>query len=69
MSIAPTFLDRVLRPLVRLAIARGVLFPDLAQCLRRLYVEAAVARGQGRVTDSRISVLTGLQRREIARLR
>ena len=66
--LALTALDRILRPLVRLAMARGVGFPALADRLKTLYVQEAgalfVARGE-KVTDSRIALLAGLQRREV----
>lgn len=61
-------LARILRPLVRAMIARGLGFPELAERLKRLYVEAAERHfglGGRRVTDSRISLLTGLQRKDI----
>lgn len=67
-SLVLTALDRILRPLVRLAIARGVVFPALADRLKTLYVQEAAAlfaaRGE-KITDSRIALLTGLQRREV----
>jgi Family of unknown function (DUF6502) len=65
-------IDRLLRPLVRLLIGRGVMFPDLADRLRRLYVEVAEehfrldAKEQ---TVSRVSLLTGVHRKEVKRLR
>ena len=66
--LALTALDRILRPLMRLAMARGIGFPALADRLKTLYVQEAaalfVARGE-KVTDSRIALLTGLQRREV----
>ncbi len=64
-------LDPLLAPLSRFLIARGVLFPDLAERLKAHYVEAArqMAESEGKATDSRISVLTGLQRREVTRLK
>ncbi|MEM9011596.1 MAG: DUF6502 family protein [Pseudomonadota bacterium] len=68
----PDRLDRVLLPLVRLLVARGVTFPVLAARLKRLYLAAAEreAAAQGaKVTDSRLSVLTGLQRRDIVQIR
>ncbi len=58
-------LSRILRPLVRVAIARGVTFPVIADILRDLYVSEAIARDDAKPTDSRISLLTGLQRREV----
>ena len=65
-------LTRPLRPLIRLAVARNLLFPELTVLLKRLYIEAAEAELQSvgnKVTDSQISVRTGLQRRDIAKLR
>lgn len=65
-------LRRLLRPLVRLLIRRGVTFPLVVDLLRTLYVEVAagdlLADPKAR-TDSRISVLTGVHRKEIRRLR
>lgn len=63
---------RLLRPLVRLLIQGGVTYPVLAELLRSLYVEVAAGdllqepRAQ---TDSRISLLTGVHRKEIRRWR
>jgi hypothetical protein len=74
MSQPPSFAlqpDALLR-LVRLLIQGGVTFPVLADLLRSLYVEVAVGdllldrRAQ---TDSRISLLTGVHRKEIRRWR
>lgn len=62
-------LDRLFGPLARLLVARGVLFPDLAERMKAHYVDAAKALAEGKVTDSRLSVLTGLQRRDITRLK
>lgn len=65
-------LARLLRPLVRLLIRSGVTFPVMADLLRGLYVDVAVRdllpdpKAQ---TDSRISLLTGVHRKEIRRLR
>jgi len=63
---------RLLRPLVRLLIEGGVTFPVLADLLRSLYVEVAAAEllptPRAR-TDSRISLLTGVHRKEIRRWR
>ena len=60
--------DRILRPLVRLAIARGLRFQDLTERLRAAYIRAAErhwAPSGKRISDSRISALTGLQRKDI----
>ena len=62
-------LDRLLAPFARLLVARGVLFPDLVERLKSHYVRAARDQAEGKITDSRLSVMTGLQRRDIVRLR
>ncbi len=65
-------LKRLLRPLVRLAIRAGLTFPALADLLRELYVNVAehdFALADKEQTDSRISLLTGIHRKEVRRLR
>lgn len=65
-------LARLLRPLVRLLVARGITFPALTDLLRELYVNVAeydfVLPGKEQ-TDSRVSLLTGIHRKEVRRLR
>lgn len=58
----------LLRPLVRLMIARGVTAPALYRLLKSVYVE--VAYNDFRIdeappTDSRVSLLTGVHRRDV----
>jgi hypothetical protein len=63
---------RLLRPLVRLLIQSGITFPVLADLLRALYVDVAVREiltDKRTQTDSRVSLLTGVHRKEIRRLR
>jgi hypothetical protein len=63
---------RLLRPLIRLLIEGGVTFPAVADLLRSLYVEVAardLLQGPRARTDSRISLLTGVHRKEIRRWR
>ncbi|RYC29200.1 hypothetical protein D3273_25110 [Lichenibacterium minor] len=65
-------LVRVLRPLVRLLVRRGIVFPALCDVLRELYVNVAeydFALPGKEQTDSRVSLLTGLHRKEVRRLR
>lgn len=64
-------MTRLLRPMVRLLIRAGVTFPALSDLLRTLYVEVAQSELADPVarTDSRISLLTGVHRKEIRRLR
>jgi len=62
-------LDLIFRPLARLCIARGLRFADVAERLRRAFFNSARAEAGPEATDSRLSVMTGLQRRDVARLR
>lgn len=63
---------RLLRPLVRLLIARGVGLPAMTELLKDVYVSVAVHdidSGAKRPTDSRISLMTGVHRKDVKRLR
>src|SRR6195952_2495331 len=63
---------RLLRPLVRLFVSRGITFPALTNLLRELYVNVAeydFALPGKEQTDSRVSLLTGIHRKEVRRLR
>lgn len=62
-------LDPLFAAFARLTVARGILFTDLMERLKRHYITAATSMTTGKITDSRLSVLTGLQRRDIVRLR
>lgn len=65
-------LGRVLRPLVRLLVGRGVTFPMVAEILRESYIGVAREVAAGRrlpLSDSRLSLLTGIHRKEIRRQR
>lgn len=62
-------LARVLRPVARLLIAGGVPFQAASEALKRAYVEAAHRHfGDETRTDSRLSLLTGINRKEVRRL-
>lgn len=58
----------LLRPLVRLLVARGLTYPMLLDLLKETYVEVA-QRHFGAATDSRITLLTGVHRKDVRRLR
>ena len=67
-----TPIARLLRPLVRLFIRCGLTFPALSDLLRELYVNVAeydFALDGKEQTDSRVSLLTGVHRKEVRRLR
>jgi hypothetical protein len=61
---------RAFMPLVRLLVARGITYQATAEMLKRVYVLAArdqLKKGEEE-TGSRLSLLTGLNRKEIRRL-
>jgi Family of unknown function (DUF6502) len=62
--------SRLFAPLVRLLIARGVTFQVAQELLKRAYVRAAAKHfvEGDEATGTRLSLLTGLNRKEIKRL-
>jgi hypothetical protein len=65
-------LRRVLAPVVRLMLAKGFTLPMAVELLKRVFVEVA-ERDFGLdgkpATDSRVSLLTGVHRKDVRRLR
>jgi Family of unknown function (DUF6502) len=62
---------RVLRPLVRLLLHHGVPYETFADLARWVYVDGAYkefALANRKQSTSRVSVITGLNRKEVARL-
>lgn len=62
----------VLQPIVRLAIRAGLTFPAFSELLKEIYVQVAnseFALAGKDQTDSRLSVITGVHRKEVRRLR
>jgi len=63
---------RILSPVIRILIAKGVRFPELSDWVKEIYLSVAERffRLDGkRVTDSRLHLLTGLQRKDIKAIR
>ncbi len=63
---------RVLHPLVRLMLAGGVTYPLVAELLKGLFVDVAdrdFRLGGKAPTDSRISLISGVHRKDVRRLR
>jgi hypothetical protein len=61
----------VLRPLIRILFRAGVRFDEFVELLRGIYVEITIrdAQEEGkRITTGRISILSGVARRDIERL-
>ena len=71
-SQVATAVRRLLRPVVHQLIKYGVSFPALSRIVKEVYLEVAeqdFALPFKRQTDSRLALLTGLRRREVALLR
>jgi hypothetical protein len=67
-----TALRRVMRPFVKLMLAKGITYPFLSEMLKDLFVEVAENEfkiGGKSSTDSHLSLLTGIHRKDIKRLR
>jgi len=63
---------KIMRPLIRFALAKRVPIQSIIDILKKLYIEVCekdFSLSDKRLTDSRISILTGLQRKDIKILR
>ncbi len=64
-------LRRVLRPLVRMLVSQGITYPFLTDMLKSIFVDTAASEftlGGKSPTDSRLTLLTGVHRKDIRRL-
>ena len=59
----------ILRPLVRALIAQGVTAPSFYRIIKQTYVEVAANAAGNAATDSQVSVMTGVHRRDVKTLR
>lgn len=67
-----TAIERLLRVVVRQLIAYGITYPALDKMVKQVYVDVAEQEFPlpfKRQTDSRLALVTGLNRKEVARLR
>ncbi len=65
-------LRRILRPIVRLALAHGITYPAFSELLKTLFVDVArrhFSLPETPPSDSRLHLLTGIHRKELKRLR
>jgi hypothetical protein len=63
---------RTLRPLVRLMLSSGVTYPLVSELLKSVFVEVADREfrlGEKAPTDSRVSLVSGVHRKDVRRLR
>lgn len=71
-GILVTAIRKILRPLVRLMLSKQITYPFLINHLKSLYVEVADSEFSvpgKRQSDSRITLLTGVHRKDVKRLR
>ncbi len=71
-NIIARALVRLLRPLARVLVRFGVAYPVFEELAKRAFVDAATEEPRlpgRRQTASRVALLTGLSRKEVARLR
>jgi hypothetical protein len=71
-QLIATSLVKILRPLIRILLRNGVTYRAFTETAKTVYVEVAAAEFgiPGRKqTDSRISVITGLSRKEVKRVK
>lgn len=62
----------IMRPIIKLLIQQQITFPFLSDLVKRLYIDVAlkdIPAPSARITDSRLSLLTGVHRKDIRRLR
>lgn len=67
-----TALYKMLRPIARLLIHYGITFPQMAELMKRAYVDVSeneFCLPNKAQTDTRLSLLTGINRKDIKRLR
>lgn len=65
-------IQRLLRPLARLLMAFGMDFPAFSKLAKAVFVDVAARdfpSDGGAISDSRVSLLSGVHRREVKRLR
>lgn len=64
-------LKRLLRPLVRLLLSKQITYPYLSSLLKLIFIDVAAndfPLSDKRQTDSRLSLLTGVHRKDVRRL-
>ena len=66
-------ITNILRPFVKLMIAHGVTFPMISEILKRVYVDVTISDYKldpnKKITDSRITLLTKVHRKDVRRIR
>ncbi len=63
---------KLLHPIVKILLRKGVAFGEFSQVLKRVYTDVAeqiLLEAEGKVSSSRISIMTGLTRKDVGALR
>lgn len=68
-SIIIVAVKRVLRPLVGVLLDNGLNYAWLSKVLKEIFVDVARKEADGELSDSRISLITGVHRKDIKRFR
>lgn len=72
-SLMVKVVTNILRPLIKMLIGRDITFPMLSEILKRIYVDVAADQfkldDNKEVSDSRITLLTKVHRKDVRRLR
>lgn len=71
-SLVLAAIAKALKPIARLLLHYGIGYPQLIALLKHLYVDVAeeeLNTPVKRISDSRITFLTGVHRKDVARLR
>jgi hypothetical protein len=63
---------KLLLPLIEILLRKGVTYSEISQILKQVYVfvtEQNLLKSEGKATTSRIAIITGLTRKDVAALR
>lgn len=63
---------KLLRPIVTIIMRKGIAFGEFSQVAKSVYIEVAeeqLLQAEGKATTSRISIMTGLTRKDVGALR
>ena len=63
---------RLLYPVVKVLLRKGIAFGEFSQVVKRVYTDVAeqvLIESEGKATSARISIMTGLTRKDVGLLR
>jgi len=76
MNLVPEVIQtttiRILKPLIRILLRNGIAYGTFADIARKIYVDAGydeASRREQKLTVSNVSILTGINRKEVKRLK